>query len=79
MAMDKDGSQVNVDGLAYLEGGKLNLDLANYEIEKGKEKDIVLMTADKIKGKFDQVTAEGYKVTVKYKDGQVLASIKAKK
>lgn len=79
MAMDKDGSQVNVDGLAYLEGGKLNLDLANYEIEKGKEKDIVLMTADKIKGKFDQVTAEGYKITVKYKDSQVLASIKAKK
>jgi len=77
IAMDDDNSQVNVDGLLYLDGGDLNLDLSNYEI--GKAKDITLMTADKVKGKFDDVTASGYTVTVKYKDNSVIASIKAKK
>ncbi|WP_046176596.1 S-layer homology domain-containing protein [Domibacillus indicus] len=77
IAMDDDNSQVNVDGLVYLDGGNLNLNLSNYEI--GKAKDITLMTADKMKGKFDSVTASGYKVTVKYKDNSIIASIKAKK
>ncbi|WNS79532.1 phosphatase PAP2 family protein [Domibacillus sp. DTU_2020_1001157_1_SI_ALB_TIR_016] len=77
IAMDDDSSQVNVDGLLYLDGGDLNLDLSNYEI--GKAKDITLVTADKVKGKFDNVTASGYKVTVKYKGNSVIASIKAKK
>ncbi|MCI2255819.1 phosphatase PAP2 family protein [Domibacillus sp. PGB-M46] len=77
IAMDDDNSQVNVDGLLYLDGGDLNLDLSDYEI--GKAKDITLVTADKVKGKFDNVTASGYKVTVKYKDNSVIASIKAKK
>lgn len=79
LAMDDDNSQVHVDGMLYLDGGSLDLDLSNYEIGDGKVKDITLMTAGKINGKFDQVTADGYKVTVKYKDNKVIASIKAKK
>jgi autotransporter-associated beta strand protein len=76
IAMDDDNSQLNVDGLLYLDGGDLNLDLSNYEIEKGTN--ITLMTADKVKGKFDHVTADGYKVTVTYRNNSVVAHIKAK-
>ncbi|WP_232328937.1 phosphatase PAP2 family protein [Metabacillus litoralis] len=76
IAMDNDNSQLNVDGLLYLDGGDLNLDLSNYEIEKGTN--ITLMTADKVKGKFDNVTAYGYKVTVTYRNNSVVAHIKAK-
>ena len=75
--MDDGNSQLNVDGMLYLDGGELNLDLSNYEVSKAK--DITLMTADKVKGKFDKVTAEGYKVTVSYKDNKVTAKIKAMK
>jgi autotransporter-associated beta strand protein len=77
ITMDNDNNQVNVDGLLYLDGGNLNLDLSNYKIDKAK--DITLMTAHKVKGKFDNVTADGYKVTVKYKDNSVIVNIKAKK
>ncbi|TWT05864.1 phosphatase PAP2 family protein [Planomicrobium sp. CPCC 101079] len=70
-------SQVDVEGLVYLEGGNLNLDLSDYEIEKGNN--ITLMTADKVKGKFDSVTADGYKVTVTYRNNSVVAHIKAEK
>ncbi|MGQ4667032.1 phosphatase PAP2 family protein [Metabacillus halosaccharovorans] len=76
IAMDDDKSQLNVDGLLYLDGGDLNLDLSNYELEKGTN--ITLMTADKVKGKFDHVTADGYKVTVTYRNNSVVAHIKAK-
>jgi autotransporter-associated beta strand protein len=76
IAMDNDNSQLNVDGLLYLDGGDLNLDLSNYEIEKGTN--ITLMTAGKVKGKFDNVTADGYKVTVTYRNNSVVAHIKAK-
>ncbi|WP_084043003.1 phosphatase PAP2 family protein [Bacillus sp. J37] len=76
IAMDDDNSQLNVDGLLYLNGGDLNLDLSHYELEKGTN--ITLMTADKVKGKFDHVTADGYKVTVTYRNNSVLAHIKAK-
>lgn len=77
IVLDDDNSQVNVDGLLYLDGGNLNLDLSNYEAEKTK--DITLITADKVKGKFDHVTADGFKVTVKYKGNRVIASIEATK
>jgi len=76
IAMDDDNSQLNVDGLLYLNGGDLNLDLSHYELEKGTN--ITLMTADKVKGKFDHVTADGYKVTVTYRNNSVVAHIKAK-
>ena len=77
IVMDEDNSQVNVDGLLYLDGGNLNLDLSNYEAEKGNN--ITLMTADKVKGKFNSVTADGYKVTVTYRNNSVVAHIKKKK
>ncbi|MCF6411962.1 phosphatase PAP2 family protein [Pseudalkalibacillus salsuginis] len=76
IAMDNDNSQLNVDGLLYLDGGDLNLDLSNYEIEKATN--ITLMTADKVKGKFDNVTADGYRVTITYRNNSVVAHIKAK-
>ena len=76
IAMDNDNSQVHVDGLLYLDGGDLNLDLSNYKIDK--DTNITLITADKLQGKFDNVTADGYKVTVTYRDNSVVAHIKAK-
>lgn len=76
IAMDNDNIQLHVDGLLYLDGGDLNLDLSNYEIDK--DTNITLITADKVQGKFDNVTADGYKVTVTYRDNTVVAHIKAK-
>ncbi|WP_084591243.1 phosphatase PAP2 family protein [Ureibacillus sinduriensis] len=76
IAMDKDYSQLNVDGLLYLDGGDLNLDLANYEIKKAAN--ITLMSADKVVGEFDNVTADGYNVTVTYRNNSIVAHIKAK-
>ncbi|WP_226530246.1 phosphatase PAP2 family protein [Metabacillus niabensis] len=76
IAMDDDKSQLTIDGLLYLDGGNLNLDLSNYELEKGTN--ITLMTANKVKGKFDHVTADGYKVTVTYRNNSVVAHIKVK-
>ncbi|QGH32752.1 phosphatase PAP2 family protein [Gracilibacillus salitolerans] len=75
IAVDNDKTQLNVDGLLYLDGGDLNLDLSNYEIDKAAN--ITLMTADKVKGKFDNVTADDYKVTVTYNNNSVVAHIKA--
>ncbi len=75
ITMDNDNTQVNVDGLLYLDGGDLNLDLSNYEIDK--DETITLMTADKVNGTFDSVTADDYEVTVTYDNNSVIAHIKA--
>lgn len=75
IALDNDNTQVNVDGLVYLDGGDLNLDLSHYEIDK--EATITLMTADKVNGTFDNVTADDYEVTVTYNNNSVVAEIKA--
>ncbi|MFC4387130.1 phosphatase PAP2 family protein [Gracilibacillus marinus] len=72
--MDNDDIQVSVDGMLYIDGGNLNLDLSDYSINQSKE--ITLLTADKLKGTFDNVTAEGYDVTVTYHDKSVVATIK---
>ncbi|MFC4403650.1 S-layer homology domain-containing protein [Gracilibacillus xinjiangensis] len=76
ITMDDDSSQLNVDGLVYLDGGNLNLDLSNFEVEDVK--DFTLITANKVKGKFDNVTANGYNVSVTYEDNSVIAHIEAK-
>ncbi len=75
IAMDNDETQLNVDGLLYLDGGGLNLDLSNYEIDKAAN--ITLMTADNVEGKFDNITADDYEVTVTYNHNSVVAHIKA--
>jgi LPXTG-motif cell wall-anchored protein len=75
IAMDNGDTQLNVDGQLYLDGGDLDLDLSNYEIDKAA--DITLMTADKVNGKFDTVTAEGYDVTVTYNENNAVAHIEA--
>ncbi|MDQ0232894.1 phosphatase PAP2 family protein [Metabacillus malikii] len=75
IAIDNDKTQLNVDGLVYLDGGDLNLDLSNYEIDKAAN--ITLMTADKVNGKFDHITADDYEVTVTYNEDSVVAHINA--
>lgn len=75
IAIDNDKTQLNVDGLVYLDGGDLNLDLSNYEIDKAAN--ITLMTADKVNGKFDNITADDYEVTVTYNENSVVAHINA--
>ncbi|QXE02295.1 phosphatase PAP2 family protein [Terribacillus sp. DMT04] len=73
IAMDNSDTQLHADGQLYLDGGELELDLSNYEIDKAA--DITLMTADKVNGKFDTVTADGYDVTVTYNDNSAVAHI----
>ncbi|WP_235988942.1 phosphatase PAP2 family protein [Aquibacillus kalidii] len=75
IAIDNDKTQLNVDGLLYLDGGDLNLDLSNYEIDKAAN--ITLMTADQVKGNFDNITADDYEVTVTYNNNSVVAHIQA--
>lgn len=75
--MNADNSQINVDGMLYLDGGNLNLDFSDYKI--AGEKEFTLMTADKVTGKFDKVTAEGYNVSVAYADDRVILHVEAKK
>ncbi|KAB8126663.1 phosphatase PAP2 family protein [Gracilibacillus oryzae] len=72
----KNNSQLNVDGLVYLEGGDLNLDLSNYKVEGAKE--ITLITGNEVIGQFDNVTADGYNLTVTYEDNSVIAHIETK-
>lgn len=74
VAMDNDQAQLNVDGQLYLDGGDLNLDFTNYKIDKAA--DITLFTADSVEGKFDNITADGYDVTVTYNNDSVVAHIK---
>lgn len=74
--VDDDNNQLHADGLLYLDGGNLNLDFSNYEIEGAQ--DITLMTANKLKGEFDNVTATGYNVTITYEENSVIAHIEAK-
>ncbi|TDQ34744.1 S-layer homology domain-containing protein [Aureibacillus halotolerans] len=76
ISMDDSNSQLNVDGLVYIEGGDLHLDLANDEVKGAK--DITLISASNVKGQFDNVTADGYNVTVTYEDQRVIAHIEAK-
>ncbi|UOQ49857.1 phosphatase PAP2 family protein [Gracilibacillus caseinilyticus] len=73
IAIDNDKPQINVDGQLYLDGGNLDLDLSNYEMDKAAN--ITLMTADKVKGKFDNVTADDYEVTITYNNNSVVAHI----
>ncbi|SFM41984.1 LPXTG-motif cell wall anchor domain-containing protein [Gracilibacillus orientalis] len=75
IAINNDQTQLNVDGLVYLDGGDLNMDLSNYEIDK--DTTITLMTADKVEGKLDSVTADDYEISVTYDDNSVVAHIKA--
>lgn len=76
MVMNNDNSQINVGGMLYVGGGSLKLDLADNEIKGSK--DITLITANSITGKFANVTAEGYEVSVTYENDRVIAHIAAK-
>jgi len=76
IVMDTDSSQINVGGTANLDGANLKLDFSDYKIEGFK--DIVLMTADQVKGEFTNVTADGYDVTFTYEKERVIAHIVAK-
>ncbi|UOQ83431.1 phosphatase PAP2 family protein [Gracilibacillus salinarum] len=73
IAMDNDRTQLNIDGQIYLDGGDLNLDLSDYEIDQSA--DITLMTANQVKGTFDNVTAGVYDVSVTYNNDSVVAHI----
>ncbi|MCI3922853.1 S-layer homology domain-containing protein [Paenibacillus sp. TRM 82003] len=76
IAMDDDSSQVTVNGILYLGGGDLKLDFSDYAITGSK--DITLITAGTVVGKFDTVVADGYEVTLTYEKGRVIAHVKAK-
>lgn len=76
MVMDSDSSQINVGKMLYIDGGNLKLDFSNYKINGSK--DITLITAKGIKGKFASVTADGYDVSVTYKGDSIVAHVVAK-
>ncbi|MFP7494581.1 phosphatase PAP2 family protein [Terribacillus saccharophilus] len=75
LAMDNNDTQLHADGQLYLDGGDLNLDLSEYELNKAE--DITLISADKVNGEFDNVTADGYDVTITYNENNVMAHIEA--
>ncbi|MFB1100182.1 phosphatase PAP2 family protein [Terribacillus sp. JSM ZJ617] len=75
LAMDNSDTQLHADGQLYLDGGDLNLDLSDYELNKAE--DITLMTADKVNGEFDNITADGHEVTVTYNENSIVAHIGA--
>ncbi|MFP7478487.1 phosphatase PAP2 family protein [Terribacillus saccharophilus] len=75
LAMDNSDTQLHADGQLYLDGGDLNLDLSDYELNKAG--DITLMTADKVNGEFDNITADGHEVTVTYNENSIVAHIGA--
>lgn len=76
ISIDEDSSQINVDDVLYLDGGNLNLDLSSYAVETSKE--ITLITANKVVGKFDNVSADGYNVSITYEEDRVIAHIEVK-
>lgn len=73
LAMDNDDTQLHADGQLYLDGGDLNLNLSDYEVNKAA--DITLVTADKVNGEFDNITADGHDVTVTYNENSIVAHI----
>ncbi|MFP7254863.1 phosphatase PAP2 family protein [Terribacillus goriensis] len=75
LAMDNSDTQLHADGQLYLDGGDLNLELSDYELNKAG--DITLMTADKVNGEFDNITADGHEVTVTYNENSIVAHIGA--
>ncbi|KAB2334397.1 phosphatase PAP2 family protein [Bacillus mesophilum] len=76
IAMDNNNIQMDVDGIAYLDGGNVNLDLSNYEVGTGTS--FTLLTAADVIGKFDSVTAEGYDVSVTYQPNSITVHLEAK-
>lgn len=76
ITMDNDSSQITVDGTLYLDGGDLNLDFSDYQIEGSKV--FTLITADAIKGEFENVTVNGYKVSITYENDRIIAQVEAK-
>lgn len=76
IAMDDDRSQINVNNTLYIDGGNLELDFSKDEVEKSKE--ITLITANKVVGKFDNIRADGYNVSITYEEDRIIAHIKAK-
>lgn len=76
IAMDNNNIQMDVDGIAYLDGGNVKLDLSNYEAGNGTS--FTLLTADDVIGKFDSVTAEGYDVNVTYQPNSITVHLEAK-
>ncbi|MGN7313300.1 autotransporter-associated beta strand repeat-containing protein [Alkalicoccobacillus gibsonii] len=75
IVMNNDTTSISVDEVLYLDGGDLELDLSNYDA--GQDTKVTLITADKVEGKFDQVMAPGYNVTVTYEDDRVIAHLVA--
>lgn len=73
--MDKDKSQINTAKGVYLDGGELVLDFLTYPVRKATT--LTLITANTVKGKFDTVTAKGYKVKMIYTKNSILAYVTA--
>ncbi|WP_236570599.1 S-layer homology domain-containing protein [Paenibacillus sp. An7] len=77
IVMDSNKSQLNVSKMLYLDGGNLHLDFSNYKINGSK--DITIISAGTVKGKFDHVSADGYDVTVTYEEDRIIAHISGAK
>jgi autotransporter-associated beta strand protein len=73
LVMDADNSQMAVAETVYLDGGELRLDFSAYQ--PAADATVTLVTGKVLRGQFDQVTAEGYTVTLKYSDTSVVAHL----
>ena len=69
--MDDNKSQINAEGIVYLDGGDLNLDFSNYHVDNAE---VEIISAERVIGKFDSVSAKGYSVNVTYNDNSVIVT-----
>lgn len=72
ISMDADHSQLVVDELAYIEGGRLVLDLSDFDASA--DNGYTILKATRVIGKFTSVTADGYTVSLDYSDTEIKAS-----
>ncbi|MCU4675176.1 phosphatase PAP2 family protein [Catenovulum sp. 2E275] len=73
LIMDADQSQIIAQNTVYLENADLVIDFTNFPIESGTQ--ITLISGAQIAGEFNQVTAQGYSVSLQYTDTQVIATV----
>lgn len=71
--LDDDSTQIFSKGLAYIEGGNLQLNFSDHALEIGT--DLTLISANTLLGEFDKVTTEGYDTTLEYSDTSIVVHI----
>ncbi len=73
LVMDTDASQLTAAGTVWLENASVTLDMSQYPAADKLQ--LTLVRGADVAGKFSNVTAAGYKVTLKYHHDSVVAEL----